>query len=591
MTEGRNRGVAAGLCVVVALLLVGLWVLRGSGESPPDAPVAQVADRHGGGPVQVGVAAADRPAPSGECAFRVRVEQVDGGPAAGMPVRVHLDPRDRREAVETNAASEVDFAGVACGSEGTAFAEAPSFIGTYASATAAQILAGERVLLTLDPGMRVYGVVHDPDGRPLAGANVNASYPPVSTGPDGTYEQQFLPGRDDRIAVTLEGYGRAGIDIPLPTDRDAEEVRLDIDLQPERQVRVTCEGIGDPGCATLQAMRCHPPGVVMAPSWCEVITDRETYTAQHQRCTCPPGAAVVSASGESVTVVPDATDAVLRFDGHTITGRIVVDGQPSFAMPRLHREPRTPAEAFGSSSVTGHRMAGMDLHAKRDGTIRFEGVQDGVWRIHAGVSIDDDIEEVVLATVTVAGRDIDLGTLEARSGGSIVGRVAVPEGEEYGPMVEVRPAAGGPARFAMPGEGAGDFRAYGLEPGAWTVSLQNDPDAAVTVTVEEGVVTDGVELPFSARVVLPRSGFAFEELDGEVVVSDVDPDGPAARAGLAVGDVVRDATFADLEVEAHPGMEPEDWPAHVASIVGMWDGPGVTLRLGPTGDREVTLDF
>ena len=70
---------------------------------------------------------------------------------------------------------------------------------------------------------------------------------------------------------------------------------------------------------------------------------------------------------------------------------------------------------------------------------------------------------------------------------------------------------------------------------------------------------------------------------------DVEPDSPAADAGLEVGDRVEGLLLGGLDIGSYLGNRADTM---LQMVLGHWDGPGVTLLVEREGETyEVPLDW
>ncbi|AKQ63214.1 hypothetical protein A176_000126 [Myxococcus hansupus] len=180
-------------------------------------------------------------------------------------------------------------------------------------------------------------------------------------------------------------------------------------------------------------------------------------------------------------------------------------------------------------------------------TVRTDDGRTGEVQVSLRPGATSDVEIPLTGGVaSIAGRAV-----WSRNGGPAAG-VAVFLDKAVGPRPD---ALTGPD---------GRFRLSDVRPGAHTVRLL-PPEGRVetrTVKVAEAEATDVGDVTVSPRRATPGTlGAGFSEDRGHVAFAWLTPDGPAARAGVHVGDrlvavdgqVVRDSTEAEVRTRGAPG--------------------------------------
>ena len=134
----------------------------------------------------------------------------------------------------------------------------------------------------------------------------------------------------------------------------------------------------------------------------------------------------------------------------------------------------------------------------------------------------------------------------------------------------------------------GVFLIQGLPAGTWRVAPLLSPQAYQVVEVEDGFVTEGIEIETSEATALEENGFELVEEGGGLVVSYVAPDGPAMLGGLEEGDLIEGVQVGGLDLDMFEGAD-----SKVSRVLlGHWDGPGITLVVDRAGEElEVPLEW
>jgi hypothetical protein len=193
-----------------------------------------------------------------------------------------------------------------------------------------------------------------------------------------------------------------------------------------------------------------------------------------------------------------------------------------------------------------------------------------------------------------AGAEVDVGTIEVTGGGVIEGIVVdgvTGQPVEHGGVVALRDGATGERTTAMGDDcdADGHFRLDGLPPGSWTVAYPLSPQERVHVDLHDGEVVTGIRIVTADATALDANGFSLTNDEGDLVVSDVEPDSPAAEAGLEPGDTVVGLRVGGFDLPRGMG---ERGQAITRAILGHWDGPGVSLVVDRgDGEKEVPLDW
>ena len=558
--KAAHKLVGVGVCVA---LVVGLWgVAETVGAKPPEPVPAEPAARApsstvGALPIRTATAEAPEPAFTGECGVSVRVVDEAGQPVPEVPVEVRLEPREERTGVETTSTGVAAWDRVACGTSAFVIATAQSGTRSYVRVSHERIIAGEVVDLELDPGLLVTGVVVDAQGRPIEGAWTGYDSDGF-TDATGRFTKTVSAQRPS-LTVSAEGFRSTTLgaeDLGHPTD-------LRVVLESTRHIRVTCTG-GDPACSSISSLGCQGPEVedgFLSLMGCEHLPYIDGEAPDYRLCDCPEGVGVVAGGGYEVAFDADTTALTIDLAaGARVTGRLLLDGVP--APGRLSLK---PAE-LGVDLSLADIFSDLHIEVGPDGRFETRVIPEGAWLLSR-------FQHPALGPFTIpADGEVDLGDIHLTSGGSVegalLGSVAA---RQIHSALHVADASAPDVVVMNPlAEPDGTFRASHLSAGTWRIWSPAAPDSVLVVDVEDGVITDGLELSVPDRITVPGAGLvlAFEapaDLDlmkpgraeVAVTVAEVEAEGPAAEAGVSGGDEVHawslpgsPALPEDLEVSA-----------------------------------------
>lgn len=422
--------------------------------------------------------------------------------------------------------------------------------------------------LLLEPGLTLEGQVVDPQGRPVAEADVRSEpgnglglrrrsrrraddSPDATTGPDGRFVVGDLArGVPMTLTIRRKGYGGtdlAGIELPL-------EEPLTVVLEPSSILSgevVDTDGQGIEKAGILARGGAAPGPRSRGGSFTRGESGADgRFTVEG----VAPGRVTVSVMADGyleqekeVEVIAGEDRDDLRFalePGATITGRVVdASGRP-LAEARLRVVSDAPPFGFrGASSA----------ESDADGVYLLAGVPAGEQSVAA--EHEGHVRTVRDLTVVIGENRLDF-RLEA--GLSVAGRVIDEGGAPVaGARVALGGAGGRPASLLSGGEmsdGAGAFRFDGVEPGSYSLTATKGGFAAFRqeepVEVTAGPV-EGLEVVLrrGARVTGRLLGVELGELAGAQVIvgnfadpsrlpviAPVDYEGRFRLEGIGVGE-------------------------------------------------------
>jgi protocatechuate 3,4-dioxygenase beta subunit len=465
-------------------------------------------------------------------------------------------------------------------------------VGAFTNGPTITVTKGERrthANLELDLAASVAGVVVDQNDKPLAGAYVRFSmlrgqdYGLATTADDGSFSARGMSGGGEYVFEVrqregsppfppVEGKRHAPITV---ADGATQLTGVRIRVRVERFTimgRVT-DGAGKPVAdATLQARPSEDgprryfqlPTATSDASGAFTLRDVPAGTYSVQATTARGSATVSDVAAGSTNVSLKLLEAG-GIDG-TLEG---FDPPPAVVAYPADRSMQRRATVSGTSFKLRNLPPGEYRVVARSGERR--------------EMVKVSVEPGAIATVTVSTRPLGpvgviAGTIRTKATGAPMPRI------QCG-AVSVAGADSSEPSMAM-SDARGEFRLEGVPVGAVHVGCADDSVLAqAQVTVTENQVTH-VELTADKRATPDdRTGVAGLTLAApldEVMVAAIAPGGPAARAGIVVGDVVlrvQEIEIAGLRIDA----------AGALSLIEN-SPPGSQVKLAlERADKEITV--
>ncbi|MCB9742229.1 MAG: carboxypeptidase regulatory-like domain-containing protein [Alphaproteobacteria bacterium] len=419
------------------------------------------------------------------------------------------------------------------------------------------------------------GLVTDEGGQPLPDASIyvsGADANDVSTDEAGRYQAWVHPARVERVTAWKEGYTRQEREVRLAPDSPG--TTLDFQLALEVEVEVFCEGLPEDSCEGIEPLLCTHP-LVMLGETCNV--------GRSTRCLCPGAPAAVRGGGRVARVEPGQREVWLDFsDGGEVIGEVRLAGEPATSC-RLDiiKAPDGIFEDIGRGMLLGRRV-----QCDEEGRFEALGLPPGTFRLEAF----DHGARAILAEVEVReGEVTDVGVLHLGEGSVIEGFAFNGLTGEPAQNLMIMVALAHDPLLSMPVNGdntdaKGHFEVRGLPPGDYRVFAVTAPFSGEELTLGEDDVAE-LELHIGDDALSEGRGFSFVRGGaGELLVSELHPEGLAARSGLREGDVVVGAELFGLDLaRAHPDFFEE--------VLARYSGPGLTLQVDRGGSlTEVELE-
>ena len=420
------------------------------------------------------------------------------------------------------------------------------------------------IVLRIGPGGSLRASVRSADGAPIAGALLRIDEvqggPEARSDPDGAVLLRNLPAGTWSFAVEADGYARSRERVTITADGASKHAFV-LQLRPRYAVRVLdAEGVPVLG-ADVQARidgarpQAGPEGAVATTPAGEARYDLHTSAdgraalAAEVTAKVPPGAIVYAtafhpAHGRAAEgVVEPGVEAELRLPAAGGLRGIVVD--------RAGR-PVTTAVLWCEPSATGPTAWGRTLAprpARVDGTFALQPLPAGRYDLRARAV--GQPPGVLRGVVVDSGAVREGLVLRLDGGADLHGRVDDATGAPAaGAIMQLRCGDDDPLEVAAADDGA--YRFPEATPGACSLTVAAEGHLLEVRRLhlpDSGPQRLDLRLrPVGAGRVhmLPRHGLALSEGPEGMVIAEVRPGSPAARAGLEVGDRVVSIDFRRL---------------------------------------------
>jgi len=458
-----------------------------------------------------------------------------------------------------------------------------------ANASAIEVPRVEPVEVSMDPASDVAGVVLDPQGEPIVGAQVllrrsqtiemggNVMAMMMMTDSATDQEGRFLfedqePGTISLSAVA-SGYQEAKRDnLEVPKGEDLLDIEIPLPTGAILEGRVLSpDGRAAIGAAVGPAGGDEGPGGMMR-QMNQVGVDGSGYYRIEGLEAGP--LSIEAVHPDYPRVVRDAelregrNTLDLNFEGgQEVTGRVVdASGGP---VP----------DAAVQLVPAGRRWGGPETMSETDGAFTLPGVQDGDYRVQADAtgfaSFDGDL------SVNVAGEPVHGLEVRLDRGAAIYGRVT---GLEPGKLGDVGVSTDGPGASGFGGASVdyeGNYRVENLVPGEYTVTArlsESGRQATGQATLESGMTETRLDLEFGTGLTL--SGTAVQG-DAPVVGATVYAEGlEVDHTGWSQTD-----TSGHFSIE---GLDPGSYQVHVKNFQ---TGLAYSEQVEVATSREIRLEL
>lgn len=558
---------------ILGALLVGVFLLTMLSALRPEpvAPIVSTLDVTAPKRVRAQPLTAD----SG-CTIQVQIVDADEDPVAGAAVTIRGERSGEGAVYATGTHGWTEPVGWPCGIVYVSAAD-----GIERTPTLGLLLVEpgpQEVTLTLAGTVRIFGSITDEEGAPIEQATlINGGSTSVATG--GRYEI-WVPVEDPFTTVTARGYHTEYISPQGLSVEASPELEHDLILLSDERVAVFCAGLPGDRCSGM-LVNCSTP---LLPLGGECSVEEGLML-----CVCPSGEAAVRGGGRATLIGADDTEAWLDFrDTGSLSGRIVDSGQPvtpcSLILVRL---------PMGLEDIPRGVIVGQRASCAHDGSFVFHGLVSGDWELMLKASPGG--RDRMLQPVPLRAQEHkDIGDVEVWEGGGIEGILidGLTGEPTSGPILALRQASGDERTMPAPTQAArssGAFSLGGIPAGTWRVFTPMSPHQSVTVVVEDGAITDGVEVITSEATALQANGFSLTSEDDLLIIEAVAPGSPADDAGLRPGDAIVGIMVAGVELS---GMGGVSMPSLARLLLGNYDGPGITVLVEQDGEPlEVSLEW
>jgi uncharacterized GH25 family protein len=379
-----------------------------------------------------------------------------------------------------------------------------------ASVSSVDVPRSEPVEVTLRPASRVSGMVLDPEGEPIPGAQVNLSRTRTmemggnvmrmmmrvdeSTDSEGRFLFEDQEPGEISLGATASGYQEAKLDnLEIPKGEDLEGVELPLVAGAIVQGRVSAPD-GRPAIGASVRVVPESGGMMMMPGGAP-----SDGSGNYRLEGLAPGSASIEATHpdypravKDLEVREGINSLDLAFEGgHEVSGAISDEaGNPV-------------ADAMARLVPVGRSWGGPEARSANDGSFTMPGVQDGDYRLWAEAegyaSSPGDV------AVSVAGDPVSGLVVRLKAGATIIGTIRGLEPERFS-GVTVQAEGGGFGGFGGAAvDYEGNYRLEHLTPGSYTVvaSLEGSGRQAQSKAVlEPGATELRVDLEFGRGLTL-----------------------------------------------------------------------------------------
>ncbi len=275
------------------------------------------------------------------------------------------------------------------------------------------------IVVRVEQGARIHGIVVDPSGKPVAGARVTSGSSHADAGADGTFVITGLEPGDLDVCAYTDTDGSPSQKVTITR---GVKLELRFVVRPSNIAGVVVDPHGNPlPDVRVRAESGDPHGFGFD------TTDERGHFDLHG---LPPGDYVVNAAHDGERDAREDTGLhvasgnrsvrIVLADTATIRGRVVLDGKP------------VPYFGFALSEDAGDVRYSSSLTPVRDADGRFHQTA-----LRAGtrmlVLVGPSFQRLAIPGVSLApGQDLDLGDIAVTRGRSVHGHVVTASGAPVG---------------------------------------------------------------------------------------------------------------------------------------------------------------